>query len=264
MLYIVSTPIGHPKDITLRALEVLQDTEYIIGEEQRVASTLLKKLNLSTKPLYVLNEHSQESDLVELLKLCEEHRVALISDCGTPSFYDPGYQLVNRCRQKNIKVSAVPGASSLMTLLSLVSQKITQFYFAGFLPADTQLRIKTFLELRTNQDAIILMDTPYRLLKLLEELNQNFTKRQLLLGVNLTQDEELVLEGTAKDLTVVLNKRGIEKAEFIILIYKNNADKIESFQNSSSKPSLRLKQQRPSSQMNTQKQKPSLSRRRRS
>lgn len=222
MLYIVSTPIGHPKDITLRALETLQTADYIIGEERRVASTLLKKLDLSHKTLYLLNEHSSEKDVEELTQLCQIHTVALISDCGTPSFYDPGYQLIHHCRKKNILVTAVPGASSLMTLLSLVSQQVNQFYFAGFLPAETEQRSTIFKALRTQSDALILMDTPYRLLKLLKEIEIHFPKRPLLLGLNLTQESELTIEGHPQDLLYALNQRQIEKAEFILLIYKNS------------------------------------------
>jgi len=222
MLYIVSTPIGHPKDITLRALELLQEADYIIGEEQRIASTLLKKLNIPNKELYLLNEHSTENEVEELVELCLKSRVALISDCGTPSFYDPGYQLVKLCRQKNIPIVAAPGASSLMTLLSLVSQKVTQFYFAGFLPADSEQRSAQFKKLKINQEALVLMDTPYRLLKLMTELDQNFKKRKILIGLNLTQEQELVLEGTATEILESLNYRGIEKAEFIILIYQDS------------------------------------------
>lgn len=221
MLYIVATPIGHPKDITLRALEALQAADHIIGEEQRVASTLLKKLNLSHKSLHLLNEHSTESDVEELTQLCKNQQVALISDCGTPSFYDPGYQLIQQCRKRNILVTAVPGASSLMTLLSLVSQQVNQFYFAGFLPADSELRAAKFKALCTHSDALILMDTPYRLLKLLTELETHFSQRRVLLGLNLTQESEVVLEGAPKDLLRALNQRNIEKAEFILLIYKD-------------------------------------------
>lgn len=221
MLYIVSTPIGHPKDITLRALEVLDAADFIIGEEQRIASTFLKRLKLSHKTLHLLNEHSTERDVEELTQLCKNHQVALISDCGTPSFYDPGYQLIQQCRKKNILATAVPGASSLMTLLSLVSQQVNQFYFAGFLPADNEQRSIKFQALRTHSEPLILMDTPYRLLKLLTELDTHFSQRQILLGLNLTQESEMIIEGTPQNLIRALTHRGIEKAEFILLIYKD-------------------------------------------
>lgn len=219
MLFIVATPIGNPHDITLRALEILQKADCIIGEERRVASTLLKRLELSHKPLLLLNEHSTAEEVLELSQLCLESSVALISDCGTPSFYDPGYQLVKLCRDKKIEVKAIPGASSLMTLLSLVSQKVTQFYFAGFLPADTQDRTLCLQKLQIHREAIVLMDTPYRLVKLLNELAQYFPHRLLLLGLNLTQENECSWEGTALELIAALNKASLEKAEFILMIY---------------------------------------------
>jgi 16S rRNA (cytidine1402-2'-O)-methyltransferase len=221
MLAVVSTPIGHPKDISLRALEVLQEAEVVIGEERREASTLLKKLNVPPKDLYLLNEHSTVADVRELVELCRHKKVALISDCGTPSFYDPGYQLVRECRRLNIPVTSIPGASSLMTLLSLVSEKVTQFYFAGFLPADNELRQQRFKQLMLMPDALVLMDTPYRLQKLLTELDAKTPRRHILLGLNLTQEQELVIEGTASELLQKLSAQKIEKAEFILLLYAN-------------------------------------------
>lgn len=219
MLTIVSTPIGDLKDITQRALETLKNADVIIGEEQREASTLLKKLQIPTKPLYLLNEHSTTDDLKELLMLCENQNVALISDCGTPSFYDPGFQLVQLCRSKKIPIKSAPGASSLMTLLSLVSKKITQFHFAGFLPADNEIRSIELKKLFKSSLPVVLMDTPYRLNKLLNELSPLTKERLILLGVNLTQVDELILEGTALEILNTLKQRELKKAEFILLIY---------------------------------------------
>lgn len=222
MLSIVATPIGNPKDITLRALQILEEADIVVGEERKEASTLLKKLNITNKPLYFLNEHSTAADLKELLDFCEQKKVALISDCGTPSFYDPGFQLVKLCRQKNIPVISAPGASSLMTLLSLVSEKVTQFYFVGFLPADNEIRSKELKKLSSQNQAMVLMDTPYRLVKLLTELEPLIKQRKLLLGLNLTQEEEWILEGTTKDILFQLQKKDIKKAEFILLIYSSS------------------------------------------
>lgn len=223
MLSIVATPIGNYKDITLRALEVLKEAEVIIGEEKREASTLLKKLGIEGKELYLLNEHSSDADLNELLLLCRTKNVALISDCGTPSFYDPGFQLVARCRQEKISIVACPGASSLMTLMSLVSKKIASFYFAGFLPADSDERRRALQNLfqggESPLETTVLMDTPYRLLKLLSELAERVGDRLILLGINLTQTSEMVLEGTAPYLLDQLKKQKLERAEFILVVY---------------------------------------------
>lgn len=234
MLFVVSTPIGDLKDISLRALDVLAEADVVIGEERREASTLLKRLKIIEKPLYLLNEHSTEADLIELTELCKLKKVALISDCGTPSFYDPGFQLVQRCRQNQIPVTSVPGASSLMTLLSLVSEKIPQFYFAGFLPADNEARTQHLKSLVTKREPVVLMDTPYRLHKLLAELKDFCAQRKVLIGLNLTQPTELTLEGRAEDLLKVLDSRNIEKAEFILLLYAHqtktlNAESRSSF-----------------------------------
>ncbi len=244
MLSIVATPIGHPKDISLRALEVLQEAEVVIGEERRIASTLLKKLNIPSKELYLLNEHSTDSDVMELAELCKQKKVALISDCGTPSFYDPGYQLVHQCRKLKIPVLSVPGASSLMTLLSMVSEKVTQFYFAGFLPADNEIRQRRLKQLLLSKEPLVLMDTPYRLIKLLSELENQLGPRKILLGLNLTQEDELTLEGSAAHLLQTLKGRNIEKAEFILLIYGQATASSEKSENRHARPRLHTSRRR--------------------
>ena len=93
-LFVIATPIGHAKDISLRAIETLQAAEVVIGEEFKEVSKLLKGLDIKGKPLEVLNEHSTPDDIQNLLKLCQTKRVALVSDCGTPGFCDPGAALI--------------------------------------------------------------------------------------------------------------------------------------------------------------------------
>lgn len=216
MLHIVATPIGNYSDITLRALEVLKTCDILIGEEHRVASTLLKKIGLEQKEIYTLNEHSKKNDIEELAQLCAEKNVALISDCGTPGFADPGADLIQLCRKKNIKVTTLPGASSLMGLLSLSSQKITQFVFIGFLPANREARAQAILDLKKENRAWVIMDTPYRLKAVLGELALAFPNDRALLAINLTQGSEEMLEGTFKEIEKACKT---ESAEFMILRY---------------------------------------------
>lgn len=217
MLFIVSTPIGNFDDISLRALEVLKTCDVLIGEEHRIASTLLKKLDLPQKEIYLLNEHSKKDDLYELVDLCKNKNVALISDCGTPGFADPGADLISLCRKKNIKVTTAPGASSLMALLSLSSEKITQFNYLGFLPANSAERAKAIANLRSDNGAWVLMDTPYRLKPVLAELAKEMpAQARALLGLNLTQPDELLIEGTFKEIE---KQCAIDEAEFILLKY---------------------------------------------
>lgn len=217
-LYIVATPIGNLGDITLRAIEILKICPVIIGEEFRPTSTLLKKLNIEQKDkqIYLLNEHSTTKDVDELVEICLTQNVALISDCGTPVFSDPGADLIRACRKKNMRVTSLPGASSLMTLISLSSQKLPQFVFWGFLPANKEDRAVKLKELKNESRSWIIMDTPYRLKSTLTELAREMPNQRALLTVNLTQNSEEILEGTFKELFA---KCKADEGEFMILRY---------------------------------------------
>lgn len=215
-LTLVATPIGNKDDISLRALECLKDCEVLILEEFKEGSKLIRSLGIERKEMFQLNEHSDPEDIQELLELCRTKNCALISDCGTPNFCDPGFQLVGLCRQQNIEVRSLPGASSLMQILSLTSKRINQFVFEGFLPAKTELRKKALKALKNEKRPIVLLDTPYRCAKTLGELAEYMPKRRALLGLNLTQENESVLEDALPELAQAVQNI---KAEFIVLIY---------------------------------------------
>lgn len=216
MLYIVATPIGDNSEITLRALEVLKTADVVLCESTKEASKLLKAHGLKAQSYEVLDEHTRPDDLKNLLSLCREKTVALVSDCGTPGFCDPGADLIGLCRKNKIPVKSVLGASSLMGLLSLAGRKVPQFFFRGFLPAENEERRKAWLDLKKHKEAVILMDTPYRLGKLLAETKEHLPNREVLLCLNLSQENELVLEGRIED---VLKSWNQDKAEFMLLIY---------------------------------------------
>lgn len=216
MLTLAATPIGRTDEITLRTLDLLKSADVIICESTKEASKLLKIYDIKAKKYEVLDEHSTPEDVQDLLALCRELNAVLVSDCGTPSFCDPGFQLVSACRKEDIKIQSSLGASSLMGLLSLSSEKINQFYFRGFIPAETQAREKEWMNLRKTQEAFILMDTPYRLKKTLIECEQFIDERKILLVLNLSQDDETVFEGSPASISKLLKH---EKAEFMILVY---------------------------------------------
>jgi len=135
-LYIVATPIGNMGDITLRAVETLRSVDAVICEEYKPGSTLLKRLEINDKELILLNEHNEAEKAAELLpRLLNGESFALISDCGTPVFSDPGAYLIQLASSSGITVTPLPGASSLMATLSLLDTKIERFVFAGFCPA---------------------------------------------------------------------------------------------------------------------------------
>ncbi len=216
MLSLVATPIGRFDEITLRAIELLKTADVIICESTKETSKLLKHLEIKAQKYEVLDEHSTPEDLQQLVAMCETQNVCLVSDCGTPAFCDPGNNLIALCRAKKIKVQSCLGASALMGLLSLSSERLRRFHFVGFLPAENTAREKEWQQVKKHKDPFVLMDTPYRLKKLMEECKLHLAERKMLLALNLSQDSETILEGSAKN---ILTQLKFEKAEFMILVY---------------------------------------------
>jgi len=215
-LTMVATPIGNSGDITLRAIETLRSAEVVIGEEFREVTTLLKRLDIARpSELRVLNEHSKADELKELVELCRQRRVVLVSDCGTPGFCDPGANLVAACRAEGIEVSGAPGVSSLMALLMISGLRLDRFVFRGFLPAERGARGQALQELKQERQAVVLMDTPYRLEKLLSELAELLPNREAVLGVNLTGPDEKVERAKLQELA---RRYAGQKAEFLLIL----------------------------------------------
>lgn len=215
-LYLVPTPIGNFLDFSRHAIETLNQSEVIVVEEFKESSKQLRSVGIQGKQLEQLNEHSTESDYHRVVELCKIHWVSFITDCGTPGFCDPGAELVRLCRAANVKISALPGPSSLMTAISLSGRYLNEFHFRGFLPAESNERHKSWHALKPLKVPTFIMDTPYRLKKTLMECSHMFMHHKILLTLNLTQPTEWVFEGTAQE---ALNKLPLEKAEFMLLIY---------------------------------------------
>lgn len=215
-LTIVATPIGNLKDFTERGRETLAQADLVIGEDRKPLLRLLAYLQLRGKPFELLNEHSTQQDIQTLLSFCKDQNVALVSDCGTPGFSDPGPLLIAACRKNGVPVTTAPGASSLMSLLSLSSERIDQFQFLGFPPQEQVSRSSFFDRIQKISEAFILMDTPYRLSRTLKELSDRIGQRRALLAMDITSPEEAILEGSISDLAT---KNESKKAEFMLLVY---------------------------------------------
>lgn len=216
-LTLVSVPIGNLGDITLRALETLKKADLYIGEERKPMFRLLKELGVATPKNYeLLNEHSEADDVAHLAELCRDQEVALVTDCGTPGFSDPGADLVRACRQKGIPVTANPGASSLTTFLSLTGLKLTEFDFDGFLPRESTERVQYLKNLGKRKKPVIIMDTPYRLKKTLEQCKETLGHKRFVLGMDLTKSNELVVSGSIEQ---IIKKYDGTKKEFLLLIH---------------------------------------------
>ena len=218
-LYIVAIPIGNPDDITLRAIKTLEVVDAIICEEFKPARKFLKQHNLQKKELLQINEHNEqeESEAVLIRMLQSGESMALISDCGTPVFSDPGHYLIKTAIEFSIPVVPIPGPSSLMTALSVLAFQPTEFVYGGFLSRNSKQRTKEMIRLREFQMPVILMDTPYRLTVVLQDANKVFGKgRQATLACNLTKPGEKIYRGR---LGEILSKVEGKKAEFILVIH---------------------------------------------
>jgi 16S rRNA (cytidine1402-2'-O)-methyltransferase len=219
-LFIVATPIGNLQDITLRALSTLRSVQNIICEEPREGSTLLRRLKIDGKELISLNEHNEREQtplIIQKLKSGED--LALISDCGTPVFADPGATLIQAAHTVGIHVVPIPGVSSLMTALSVLDEPYDQFHFMGFLPREHAERAQRLAAMQSLQIPVILMDTPYRLNKLLQEIRETFGgARRITIGCDLTLPSEWIETGSCEE---ILEKLPYKKAEFILIIHPN-------------------------------------------
>lgn len=220
-LYIIATPIGNPKDITIRALEILHSVDAVICEEWREGTTLLKAIGVSPKEIILLNEHNEATQLPSIIsRLFNNQNLALISDCGTPVFADPGYLLVQQVSQSGISIIPIPGPSSLTAALSILDFKIEKFLFAGFLPRDSQKRKAELQRLRNIHYPIVIMDTPYRLKSLLADAGKIYgNEYPCTLACDLTLPTEIIVRGTISEVRKKVENR---KAEFILILHGKN------------------------------------------
>lgn len=217
-LYVVATPIGNPRDITLRALDVLQEVDAVICEEYREGSTLLKKLGIS-KEIILINEHNEaeQAPLVAQRLLLQNQSMAIISDCGTPVFADPGATLIHQLVEMGIPVVPIPGPSSLMAALSVLDVRLDRFIYAGFLPRDRAERRKALKHLRSTRFPIILMDAPYRLGPLLDDLEEVYGGgANLTLAMDITLPGETIFRGTIAQAKKSQSQR---KSEFVLVVH---------------------------------------------
>jgi len=217
-LYIVATPIGNPLDITLRALEVLRSVDAVICEDRREGSKLAKNIGVDIKEWIEINEHN-EADSGNYIQdlLIHGTNLALISDCGTPVFSDPGAKIIERALGLGANIIPIPGASSLMTALSIMDIPLPTFHFAGFLPRQPVKRQKTMDQLRKLNIPIIIMDTPYRLNAVIKDAIRSFGSiKNSVLACDLTMPNEKIYRGTLGEIGKMVNGK---KVEFILIIY---------------------------------------------
>ncbi len=169
-LYVVATPIGNLKDITLRALEILKSVDCIIAEDTRHSSALLLHFAINT-PLIALHEHNERERTANLLeRLRKGESIALISDAGTPLISDPGYYLVREAQAQGLRVIPVPGACAAVAALSAAGVATDRFVFEGFLPAKSGARLQRLKDVSLESRTLVFYEAPHRIVALLEAM----------------------------------------------------------------------------------------------
>ena len=220
-LYLVSTPIGNLKDITLRAVETLKRSSHILCEDTRVSRNLLNRYEIKSKLVsnHKFNESKNLNKIINLLKSGEI--ISLISDAGTPSISDPGAILVNECIKNNIKVIPIPGPSAVAAAVS-ISGFSEKFIFYGFLPEKKQALINAFNKISKFNETCVFFISPKKINKIIPELKKNFSGRKIVFCREISKIYEEFIRKNIDDLDIL----DIEpKGELTIVVSEKKIDK---------------------------------------
>ena len=217
MLFLVPTPIGNLKDITLRALEILQGVDVILAEDTRNSARLLNHYNI-TKPLTPFHQHNEHKVLQHLVdQMAAGKRMAVVTDAGTPGISDPAFLLVRACIEHEIKVECLPGATAFVPALVNSGLPIHRFAFEGFLPLKKG-RHTALTKLATEERTLIFYESPMRLVKSLDEMAQYFgADRRCSVSRELTKMFEENKRGTLKEVADYFRQKTV-KGEIVIIV----------------------------------------------
>jgi 16S rRNA (cytidine1402-2'-O)-methyltransferase len=217
MLYIVATPIGNLEDITLRALRVLREVDFILAEDTRKTSLLLIHFQIK-KPLVSFYEHNEAQKIPWVIKeLKEGKNIALVSNAGTPTISDPGYKLVRECRKENLPLSSLPGASSITNILALTALPHDKFIFLGYLPRKSGERRRLFGKIKFWDSAIVFFESPFRILTSLKDIKEVMGNKRIAIAREMTKKFEEFLELDLEAAIRYLEKNK-PKGEFTLVL----------------------------------------------
>ena len=221
-LYVVPTPIGNLEDITLRAINVLKEVDFILAEDTRTTSHLLRHLGIE-KPMHShhkFNEHATVARVAE--SIASGRNVALVSDAGTPGISDPGFLLVRKCVEEGIDVETLPGATALIPAVVQSGFPCDKFAFEGFLP-QKKGRMKRIQELATEERTLVFYESPYRVVKCLEQFAEVMgVERRVAVVREITKKFEQTVRGTL-DEVIAHFKEHEPKGEFVIVVEGYNS-----------------------------------------
>lgn len=220
MLYIVPTPIGNLKDITLRSLEILKEVDAVICEDTRRTGLLLNQYQIK-KTLIVLNDYNEVRVVPQILeKLLSEKNLALVSDAGTPLVSDPGYKLIRSCLEHNIPVDSLPGPSSILVALTLSGLPPDKFFFLGYLPEKEGKRTNTLKSLNSIYSILnttfVAFVAPHKLIKTLENMKEVYGDIEVVLAHELTKIHQSVKKQSVSKFIEDFTRQA-PKGEFVLL-----------------------------------------------
>ncbi|MGL4946409.1 MAG: 16S rRNA (cytidine(1402)-2'-O)-methyltransferase [Cetobacterium sp.] len=219
MLYIVATPIGNLDDITLRAIKVFQEVDFVFAEDTRVTKKLLNHLGIE-KVVNRYDEHTKMHQISNMANMLENgNKIALVTDAGTPCISDPGFEVVDEALKRGIKVIPIPGASAMTAAASVAGISTRRFCFEGFLPKKKG-RQTLLKSLATEERAIIIFESPHRIEKTLKDIETFIGVREVVIVREITKIYEEILRGTTTELIEKLSQNPI-KGEIVLLIKGN-------------------------------------------
>ncbi len=219
-LYVVATPIGNLEDITLRAIRVLSEVDFVLCEDTRVTKKLLSHYDIKT-PTISYHANSKLTKLEKILELLEEGKnLALVSDAGTPAISDPGVQLVSEIykRVESARVLAVPGASALTAAISVAGAPSARFEFLGFLP-HKKGRETIFKEIAASETTKVFYESPHRILKTLESLAKHCPEKNITIAREITKIYETLTRGRPAEVLQYYDENPDEvRGEFVVIV----------------------------------------------
>jgi 16S rRNA (cytidine1402-2'-O)-methyltransferase len=226
-LFVVATPIGNLSDITYRAVETLKSAHIIAAEDTRNSRKLLQHYGITT-PMIAVHEHNESAMVDSLLKRLQQGEdIALISDAGTPLISDPGYRLVRGLRAKGIRITPLPGASSVLTALCAAGLPTDHFRFAGFLPRSGKARQQALNHITGSNETTVLLESPRRLLDTLKHIQSCMAaSREIVVARELTKLFEEFLQGTSAQLIEHFEQHA-PRGEIVLLVGPASDEAVE-------------------------------------
>lgn len=217
VLYVVSTPIGNLKDITLRALEVLKEVDIVAAEDTRHSRKLFSRYDIKTRLISYYGAKEELKGDEVLRELRAGKKVALISDAGTPGISDPGYYLIKNAAEEGYDIFTIPGPSALVSAITISGLPTARFVFEGFLPPKGSARKKRIESLKREERAVVIYESPRRAIKTLKELLVALGDREAAMARELTKIHEELVRGTISDIIGRLEEKGV-KGEITLII----------------------------------------------